>query len=593
MAEGAATKVARGLLLGLPVLILAIGAWHSHWMSDDGFINLRVVSQIQAGHGPVFNAGERVEASTSPLWILLLTLGDIVTPVRLEWIAVIGGIGLTLGGLALAIFGAVRLQRGEAERALWIPAGALVVAVFPPFWRFASSGLETGLSFAWIGASLALLGTWASPRPDDTDDASASPEQVTEGDDDSGARDDRQQLSLWAAVVLGLGPLIRPELSLVSLGFLGIVLAAQWRASTWRSRLALVGAAFALPIAYQVFRMGYYGSLVPNTAFAKEAARSYWSAGATYLRKTVVDHYALWVPLLVLLAGAYAPLVLSLRRRGQHRGVLVVAAFGISALVEALYVVRVGGDFMDNRFLMPPLFVLLAPIAVVPATRRFVVALAVVPWAVLALGVLRGPEDGVPYAFAVGTRNPVTTEDFGMAPGGTERAFFTGHGVYYLQRRLPGRPSGHDPALATYGVGVPSYSLGPDTYVLDLFGLGDPITSHLQLQRRATVAHEKPLPRPWIPARLLRPGSKVTEADLQLPPLFYARSLDDPRGEPFARRVHDARAALRCSRLRDFVATYRAPLDAGRFFENLGASFSNYGFRIPPEPRAARAELCG
>ena len=122
--------------------------------------------------------------------------------------------------------------------------------------------------------------------------------------------------------------------------------------------------------------------------------------------------------------------------------------------------------------------------------------------------------------------------------------------------------------------------------MLDLFGLGDPLTSHLELEQRATVAHEKPLPRPWIPARLLKPGSPVTLDDLQLPPLFFARRSTSRTASRSRTRVRDARRALRCPRLDDFFATYRAPLDAGRFFDNLGASFTNYGFRIPPEPRA-------
>jgi len=560
-----AGRLGRAALLVVPVVVLAAGAWHSRWMSDDGFINLRVVSQIEAGHGPVFNAGERVEATTSPLWVLALTVGDLLAPLRLEWVAVLGGIGLTLAGLALAIWGSVRLQRAGRVEPVWIPAGALVLAVFAPMWRFASSGLETGLTFAWLGGCLALLAWWAE-------------------------RDDR--LTLWAAPILGLGPVVRPELSLVSIGFVAIVLVAQWRAQGWRGRFALVGAALVLPVAYQVFRMGYYGSLVPNTAVAKEATRAYWSAGVTYLRKTLVDSYALWLPIAALLAGAYAPLVVELRRRGATRALLVVATYGIGAFVEALYVVRVGGDFMDNRFLLPPLFLLVAPVAVVPLTRRFAGAMLVVPWAIVALVTLRGPEDGVPRAFATGVANPVTTVDFGMGPGGPGSRFFDGHGVYYLQRRLPGRPAAHDPALATYGVGAPSYALGTDLYVLDLFGLADPFTSHLELERRGTVAHEKPLPRPWIPARLLRAGAPVTARDLPKPAVFLTYAIGDPDGQPFGARVADARRALRCARLDDFFATYRAPLDAGRFLENLGDAFVNHGFRIPPEPRDARRELC-
>jgi arabinofuranosyltransferase len=565
MRRGSASRVARSALLALPIVILAAGAWHSRWMSDDGFVNLRAVSQIAAGNGPVFNAGERVEATTSPLWVFLLTAGDVLVPLRLEWIAVLGGMALTVSGLALAIWGSVRLQRGTRVDPLWIPAGALVLAVFAPMWRFSTSGLETGVTFAWLGGCLALLAVWA-------------------GHD--------RRLGLGAAFVIGLGPLVRPELSLVSLLLVASVLAAQWRSGRWRDRLALVGAAFALPVAYQIFRMGYYGSLVPNTAFAKEATRAYWSAGLTYLRKTVVDSYALWLPIAALVAGAYGPLVVELRRRGGTRGVLVVAAFGVAAFVEALYVVRVGGDFMDNRFLLPALFLLLAPVAVVPAERRFLGAMAVVPWALVALVTLRGPEDGVPRAFATGVANPVTTVDFGMARGGSQLPFSGDHGVYYLRHRLPGAPSAHDPALATYGVGAPSYALGTDVYVLDLFGLGDPFTSHLRLDRRGTVAHEKPLPHPWIPARLLRAGAPVTARDVAKPLSFLARALGRPDGQSFAERVRDARRALRCSRLRDFFATYRAPLDAGRFFENLADAFTNNGFRIPPEPRDALGELC-
>ena len=100
-------------LLAVPLVVLALGAWNYRWMHDDGFINLRVISQIKAGNGPVFNAGERVEAFTSPLWLATLLVADVLTPIRLEWIAVLGGIALSLVGIALALMGSIRLQRGR------------------------------------------------------------------------------------------------------------------------------------------------------------------------------------------------------------------------------------------------------------------------------------------------------------------------------------------------------------------------------------------------------------------------------------------------------------------------------------------------
>lgn len=60
--------------LALPAVALAIGGLERRWVGDDGFINVRVAQQLLAGNGLVFNAGERVEAITSPGWVLLLSI---------------------------------------------------------------------------------------------------------------------------------------------------------------------------------------------------------------------------------------------------------------------------------------------------------------------------------------------------------------------------------------------------------------------------------------------------------------------------------------------------------------------------------------
>jgi arabinofuranosyltransferase len=551
--------VLAAVLVAIPIVVLALGAWSYRWIADDGFINLRIVKQIEAGHGPVFNAGERVEASTSPLWIGVLLAADLLTPFRLEWVAVLTGLGCTLVGLGLALAGSMRLQRGIATHALWIPAGALVFAAFPPVWRFATSGLENGLTYLWLGTCFYLLVTWSR----------------------SG-----RGLALWSAFVLGLGPLVRPELGLLTLAFLGIVIGAEWR-DGWKRRVMLLGAAFALPVAYEIFRMGYYGTLVPNSAIAKEASRSYWSFGLTYLRQTAVDAYALWIVLVVLLVGAYVPLVMSLRRQARRRELLVLGAFAGGGLVLAAYIVRVGGDFMHARLLLPALFVLLAPVAVVPATKRFAAAALVVPWAIVVIAALRFPGEKDPV-FGATDPNAVTVEQV-VGPTFADR--YRAPGAYVLEQRLPGAAAGRERATAFYGVGASGYAVGPDTYVLDLLGLGDAFTSHLKLDRRGIVAHEKPLPTPWIAARLLEPGSGAADADFPKP-VDLIGSIDDPAGQSFAEREAIARRVLACARLQEFARTYRAPMTAGRFLDNLGAAFTNFGFRIPAEPRNAWRELC-
>src|SRR5579864_6854807 len=76
----------------VPSMVVAAGAWSHRWVTDDAFIDFRVVGNILAGHGPVYNVGERVEVYTSPLWVAILTAFRGLVPVlSVEWWAVVLG----------------------------------------------------------------------------------------------------------------------------------------------------------------------------------------------------------------------------------------------------------------------------------------------------------------------------------------------------------------------------------------------------------------------------------------------------------------------------------------------------------------------
>jgi arabinofuranosyltransferase len=565
VAQVRASRVGQGLLLASPVVVLAAMAWSRRWICDDGFIHLRVVRQILSGNGPVFNGGERVEASTSPLWVFVLTMADLVAPVRLEWIAVGVGIGLTLAGLWWAMAGSRALFATTTDKPLFVPVGAAVLVAVSPVWTFSSSGLEGGLAYAWLGFCLWALARWARRY---------------------------SAIGSVTAVVLGLGVLIRPELAVFTLLFAIVLLLGGRDTDTRADRVGTLGLMAAVPVLYQLFRMGYYAALAPQPAAAKEASWAWWDKGWDYLR-AFADPYWLWVPALVLLVGAYLPQAVALKQAQRWRALLVVASFALGAVVDAVYIVRVGGDFMYARLLLPSLFAFVAPVAVVPFCTRYVAALLVLPWVGASLVFLRSPADN-PRQFGTGRRNVVTVEDFGWGEGQPGRAWFTGDGIYFLTTRLDGDParSERDPAVAAYGIGIVGYALGADVYVLDLIGLADPFTAHLKLERRGLVAHEKPLPAPWTVARLLAPGADVGEADFPLPTVFGARRIDSPRGVSFDERVRVARAALRCSSLRRFQASYTAPLSLDRFLSNMRHAVSYWRLRIPPEPADAYARFC-
>src|ERR1700685_3636675 len=73
----------------------------------------------------------------------------------------------------------------------------------------------------------------------------------------------------------------------------------------------LCGSAIALPLAYELFRMGYYATVTPNTAIAKEAFRANWEQGVAYFRN-FFGTYAMAGP------AAGAALFLDKRLRALH-----------------------------------------------------------------------------------------------------------------------------------------------------------------------------------------------------------------------------------------------------------------------------------
>jgi arabinofuranosyltransferase len=632
---GAAARWAQIAVLALPALILADRAWDRRWMTDDGFINLRISRMILDGHGPVFNAGERVEPATSTLWVWLIAAGDVVLPLRMEWVAVVLGLVAAVAGLALATFGSARLFRSRGATGVLLPLGALVVAAVPPFWEFSTSGLEGGLTFGWLGLVGWLLCRWAAAG---------------------------RRFGVGAAVVVGLAPLVRPDLGLALPVVLGGVLLAQWPHDRGRDRVRLLAAALALPVAYQVFRMGFYGALVPNTALAKSGGRGLWSGGWAYTRD-FVEPYWLAVPLAFLALAVGLPFLARAWRVRDRRGLVALVALPLVGLVDALYVIRVGGDYMHGRLLLPALFALVSPLAAVPVTRvgaawrtagpaaettaatttdgdaaaaeeepspsgpaepdpsgsdagadagtawgrrllpvaLVTSAAVVVVWAAVAGTTLRRPNGGaVPGLFvseahdghlAAHGRYAVTAVDQGWGPDKVREMLDAGVRAY-LPDPLPGaepRDGQGRIVYAGWGIGVGGYALGEDVYVLDMLGLADPLVSRFELERPGATGHEKPIPAAWVAARVA--DGPVPE-DLVPVPFFAPPLYASPPGE-LDDDAAAARRALECGALVDLSDAVRDPLTPSRFLRNIVESPSLTRLTVPPDPHEAEQRFCG
>src|SRR3954469_17081266 len=150
-------RAALALAVLLPAALFALYGYSRRWIGDDGFINLRVVSQLLAGNGFVYNAGDRSEAVTSPAWIALLWLAGALGA-RLEDAAWLIGLALSVAGVAASACAALLALSPEQRReSWWLPFGLLAYVSLPGAWDYATSGLENGLGSSFLGACSCLV----------------------------------------------------------------------------------------------------------------------------------------------------------------------------------------------------------------------------------------------------------------------------------------------------------------------------------------------------------------------------------------------------------------------------------------------------
>jgi arabinofuranosyltransferase len=569
----------------VPIGLFGWLSWHFRVLVDDGYIYLHVVQQIIAGHGPVYNVGQRVEVFTGPLWTFLLVPATLVSPVSMETTVLVLGDLLAVAGLLLAARAARIIWKGQEPDAFLAPAGLLVPVAVYAYWWLTCSGLETGLALAWIGCCVLVLA------------ASGTREVPT--------------LRGFELVVLGLGPLIRPEFLLYSTVFVLWYLISQRHDLGRRRILVALVWAVALPFAYQIFRMGYFGELVANTAIAKEATRPFPSRGLGYLRN-FVGVYWIWVPLACLTIGGLVPAVRHLRRHGARSWAYAPAvAAPVAGVLNIVYVTAIGGDYFSGRLLLPGTFAVIAPFAVLPVRRSQIVAFLTVLWAfgtAFAVRPLFGFA-GLPYLTQSGTTansvSPLTWTSQGLHTDGRGSLVFVVNVISQSSVELDVRPSPGlpIPTAVTGGIGTVAVAFGDRLKIFDLLGLANPIDAHLRLEtvggrRQPLPGHEKLLPEPWLIAMTSAPGTPVERYGGGASSIEYLGVPRSPFATSGSRRalaiqVAWARATLRCPAVQAFVASYEAPLTVSRFASNLVDSPSNSLMRINPDPERAYHQECG
>ena len=313
----------RALFLERPwgtALVLLLSAYagtvlFDAWLSDDAYITFRVVDNVIHGYGPVYNIGERVQAFTNPLMMLIMSLLSSITR----------EVYFTAIGLSVAAsFAAVAILALKVARSRTLAVVAMTVLVFSAsFVSYSTSGLENCLIY--LLCALFFMVFFRAER--------------------------HSARSLFLLTLLfALSLVNRMDTALLLAPALGF---AYWRndSVSWGRMLGTATLGMLPFVAWEAFAVAYYGFPFPNTAYAKLSTGipriEYIVRGLTYYKMSFWQD-----PLLV--AGIFAGIgaVLWMRRART-----VVPLLGV--LLYLAYLVEIGGDFMRGRMLTAPLFVVM------------------------------------------------------------------------------------------------------------------------------------------------------------------------------------------------------------------------------------------
>ena len=475
----------RGWLNGALIALAVLGALARVFTLDDAFISFRYAENFANGHGLVFNPGERVEGYTNFLWVLLLS-----PFARLEadlvLVSSVLGIGFFTGSLLLVASVSEhqrRLREGSEASPLAgrLPSLALVgCACNSTFLSFATGGLETSL-FTFLGllALLLLNRAWTTPDP--------------------------RTVALFALTGVALA-MTRPDGILIFALFgCSLLLAVRRALGTWRPVLLLGGIVLSTWLPYFLWRWNYYGWPFPNTFYAKNASDWQFERGVLYLQAFLASYpyVCVAIPLVVL------SLVPRLRERflpglREQSGRPLFWTLALTVGLFMFYVAKVGGDFMEYRFMAPllPMIFLLLELGV-GATR------VPTPW-VLVLGAA--------YSLTFVFHRPVLAPEPLMEPvdGLAMHIEFQGWDEQgrRLRRLLP-----PGTVIATTAAGaIPYYAKLP---TIDMLGLTDEFIAHLPMPctSEVTIGHCK-----FAPESYLRERKVNLIIEPVGPPLSFSRS---------------------------------------------------------------------
>lgn len=301
------------ILYGVVIVLAMLRAWACRFVQDDAFISFRYARSLAEGHGLVWNVGERVEGYTNFLWTLCMVPAFLFTVDVVAWSYILSLVSFLV---VLSVIGLLARGLWKTPQSLWL--APLLLAMSYSYCCYATGGLETQFGIAWI--ILALFSIF-------------------------------KEWWVVAALCSVAAILTRMDAAVIVSGCWIQVLITYIRAKKIPFLFCCAVLLGVLLLGSGLFfRYQYYGSWVPNTFLIKTNGAN--GLRGFYYTALFFVVYGWWlVALLKIKQIRYLSL-------SDFRSGLV---FGVG--FWCLYIISVGGDFMEFRLMLPVLPLLVVLIA--------------------------------------------------------------------------------------------------------------------------------------------------------------------------------------------------------------------------------------
>lgn len=327
------------------------------WVAEDAFITFRAVDNLLAGHGPVWNIGERVQVYTHPLWYFLLSLGTSIFNdsyyfvLGLSYICLLG----VLYCLTKIIHPKLSCSGQSSISSLLVIFPLVSLLLSRAFVDYSSSGLENPLIHVLLSFYILVY---------------VSNLQL-------------EYKFLITSILFNLIFLTRQDsILLITPTSLWLFYLLIKQKKAW-FKLSLI--AILPTIVWEVFSLIYYGMFIPNTALAKlnigfERAQLLIQAKNFFMFNIKYDPLTLITIFLAIVVTAF-----------NKNTIAKLLMLGV--ILQLIYITWVGADYMLGRFLSASLLVSVMSLLILDLSKENVKKLFVSCYGLLliVLSVLQAP----------------------------------------------------------------------------------------------------------------------------------------------------------------------------------------------------------